>query len=145
MPPADTPEAGTPRSDDSFEAPWPWILGLIGVDYFSTLAYQPSLAFEAAGPLAPLATLPLVGITLVADRFGQRNVGIVYGWVFAAHMVGAAIASWVAGIVRDSVGDYAAAFVAAGWIAILAGFAAMFIGRPGRSASPTVPTEPATA
>ena len=40
-------------------------------------------------------------------------------------MIGAAIAAWVAGIVRDSVGDYAAAFVAAGWIAIVAGFAAL--------------------
>ena len=53
-------------------------------------------------------------------------------------MIGAAIAAWVAGIVRDSVGDYAAAFVAAGWIAIVAGFAALAIGRPGRA-------EPATA
>jgi fucose permease len=46
-------------------------------------------------------------------------------------MVGAAIAAWVAGIVRDSVGDYAYAFVAAGWIAIIAGFAALAIRRPG--------------
>jgi fucose permease len=44
-------------------------------------------------------------------------------------MVGAAIAAWVAGVVRDSVGDYAAAFVAAGWIAIIAGFAALAIRR----------------
>jgi sugar phosphate permease len=44
-------------------------------------------------------------------------------------MVGAAIAAWVAGIVREHVGDYAAAFVAAGWIAIVAGFAALMIKR----------------
>ena len=88
------------------------------------------------------ATVPPT-VALVADRFGQRNIG--YGWVFAAHMIGAAIAAWVAGIVRDSVGDYAAAFVAAGWIAILAGFAAMFIGRPDRSATAAVPTEAAAA
>ena len=31
---------------------------------------------------------------------------------------------------RENVGDYAPAFVAAGWIAILAGFAAMAIRRP---------------
>jgi sugar phosphate permease len=53
----------------------------------------------------------------------------VYGWVFAAHQLGAAIAAVVAGVVHDRVGDYTAAFVAAGWIAIVAGFAALAIRR----------------
>ncbi|HEV7809241.1 MAG TPA: MFS transporter [Candidatus Limnocylindrales bacterium] len=91
-----------------------------------------------------IATVPPT-VALVADRFGRHNVGVVYGWVFAAHMIGAAIAAWVAGIVREHVGDYAAAFVAAGWIAIIAGFAALAIRRNGPDVLPTPGPGEATA
>jgi sugar phosphate permease len=99
-------------------------------------------AFAVLFGLDYIATVPPT-VALVADRFGQHNVGVVYGWVFASHMVGAAVAAWVAGIVRESVGDYAAAFVAAGWIAIVAGFAALAIRRKGPDADIPVVAAPA--
>ncbi|HEV8696801.1 MAG TPA: MFS transporter [Candidatus Limnocylindrales bacterium] len=100
-------------------------------------------AFAILFGLDYIATVPPT-VALVADRFGRHNVGVVYGWVFASHMVGAAVAAWVAGIVRENVGDYAAAFVAAGWIAIVAGFAALAIRRKGPDADvPVVVSAPA--
>lgn len=100
----------------------PWITTPGGLAFFAILF-----------GLDYIATVPPT-VSLVADSFGRRNVGTVFGWVFCAHQVGAALAAWIGGVARQMAGDYALAFVAAGVLAVMAGMLALRIQR--RAAQP---------
>jgi hypothetical protein len=54
------------------------------------------------------------------EHFGVERSGVVFGWVFAAHMVGAGIAASFAGAVRAHTGDYRIAWLTAGLLCLLA-------------------------
>jgi sugar phosphate permease len=82
-----------------------------------------------------IATVPPT-VALVADRFGRLNVGTVFGWVFLSHQIGAALASYLGGVSRDSFGDYTAAFLGAGILAVMAAMMALLLRRRPAPANP---------
>ncbi|WP_029215548.1 MFS transporter [Kallotenue papyrolyticum] len=85
-------------------------------------------AFAILFGLDYIATVPPT-TTLVADTFGRRQVGTIFGWIFCAHQVGAALAAWLGGVIHDWLGVYGPAFVAAGALAVLAAGLALLIDR----------------
>jgi MFS family permease len=85
-----------------------------------------------------VATVPPTAI-LCTRIYGPERGPIVFGWVFASHMIGAAVAAVVSGAIRDTAGDYATAWYLSGALAILAAVAVLFIPRTqgARSAAPS--------
>jgi len=66
-----------------------------------------------------VATVPPT-VRLTADIFGRRNVGLMFGWIAAAHQLGAATAAFGAGAVRTWLGSYQVAFMTSGLLCLIA-------------------------
>lgn len=75
-----------------------------------------------------IATVPPT-VALVADTFGRRQVGSVFGWVFFSHQVGAALAAYLGGVARVAFGDYQLAFFIAGLLGITGAALALRVNR----------------
>lgn len=71
-----------------------------------------------------IATVPPT-VALANRTFGERDGPIVFGWVVVGHQIGAAVAAFGAGLVRQETGSYSPAFFAAGAFAVLASLAVL--------------------
>jgi len=79
----------------------------------------PLLFFVVFYGLDWIATVPPT-IELIRRYFGLGKTGIVWGWVFASHMVGAGVAATYAGVIRDLEGSYFLAWITAAVLCVVA-------------------------
>jgi len=110
---------------DRFDNRWLlfWYYGLRGL----SLLYLPASDFTFVGlgifamfyGLDWIATVPPT-VKLCAERFGRERANLVFGWVFAAHQLGAAAAAYGAGLSRTTLDTYLPAFFTAGALCIVA-------------------------
>ncbi len=76
-----------------------------------------------------IATVPPT-VRLTAQTFGEQGVAVYFGWIAATHQLGAASAAWMAGVLRESTGDYLSAFLSAGILCLAASIMVSLIDRP---------------
>ena len=98
-----------------------WYYGLRGL----ALLYLPfaEFTFKGLSPFALfygldwIATVPPT-VALTVKAFGRDKASLVFGWIFAAHQLGAACAAYGAGTTRTVLSTYVPAFVVAGALCI---------------------------
>jgi sugar phosphate permease len=66
---------------------------------------------------------------LTAQLFGRERAGVAFGWMYAAHMIGASFAAYGAGYSRSVLQTYLPAFYAAGALCLVAALLVWLIER----------------
>ena len=94
---------------------------------FSTIQAS-TLVFVIFYGLDWIATVPPT-VMLCRTILGPDRGTIIYGWVFAAHQIGASIAALGAAVVRVKFGDYAAAFYISGALCLITSYFVLQIGK----------------
>ncbi len=116
-----------------------WYYGLRGL----SLLFLPMSSFSLYGlslfavfyGLDWIATVPPT-VKLAGQAFGRERAPLVFGWIFTAHQLGAAIAALGAGLSRDALASYLPAFYLAGAACLVAALLALAIRRPRPAAVP---------
>ena len=93
----------------------------------SSSVQPPIIVFVVIYGLDWVATVPPTA-ALCRELFGADGP-IVYGWVFAAHQVGAATAAVLAGVLRDAAGEYTWAWFGAAGLCVVAAVVSLGVSR----------------
>ena len=110
-----------------------WYYGLRGLSLFwlphSTFTLYGLSLFAMFYGLDWIATVPPT-VKLTGAAFGSARAGMVFGWVFAGHQLGAAVAAFGAGMSRSVLLSYTPALYVAGGACLAAAIAVLTIARP---------------
>lgn len=109
-------------------------LSLLALPYIDFTATSLAL-FALVYGLDWIATVPPT-LKLTNITFGEANAPILFGWIMVGHQIGAAIAAFGAGLIREEAGSYTLAFLIAGLFGVLAAMALAISARPSRTAAP---------
>ncbi|WP_307794873.1 MFS transporter [Alkalihalobacillus sp. BA299] len=112
---------------DRFDNRWLlfWYYGLRGLSLLilpyalEMNSYVMLIGFAVFYGLDWIATVPPT-IRLASDYFGKERGVIIYGWVFAAHQVGAGVAAFLGGYFYEVYHSYTLTFITAGVLCIVA-------------------------
>jgi predicted MFS family arabinose efflux permease len=91
-------------------------------------------AFAVFYGLDWFATIPPT-VRITAERFGPKKANLTFGWIFTAHMLGAAAAALGAGVSRTELMTYLPALYVAGVACVIAAALVLTIARPHRAAA----------
>ena len=109
-----------------------WYYGLRGLSLFwlpySTFTLYGLATFAMFYGLDWIATVPPT-VKLAAQEFGKERAGMIFGWVFASHQLGAAVAAYGAGLTRTLLLTYNPALFAAGAACLVAAVSVLLIRR----------------
>ncbi len=121
-----------------------WYYGLRGLSllflpYAFDLSFYGLSLFAVFYGLDWVATVPPT-VRLTADVFGRDKAGLVFGWIFTGHQLGAAVAAYGAGAIRTGLDDYLLAFVIAGGFCLVAAVMSLAVGRAGDASEDAIPS-----
>jgi MFS family permease len=109
-----------------------WYYALRGLSLFwlphSTFTLYGLSIFAMFYGLDWIATVPPT-VKLAATTFGRERAPMVFGWIFAAHQIGAAVAAFGAGMTRTLLLTYTPALYAAGAACLVAALLALMASR----------------
>ena len=123
-----------------------WYYGLRGLSLFwlphSEFTLYGLSTFAMFYGLDWVATVPPT-VKLAGSAFGKERAGMVFGWIFASHQIGAAVAAYGAGFVRTILLTYNPALYAAGGACLVAALIVLAIRRPAKAPLPVPAAAPA--
>ena len=116
-----------------------WYYGLRGLSLlalpFSSFSFYGLTVFAVFYGLDWIATVPPT-VRLTGQSFGRDRAPLIFGWIFTAHQIGAAVAAFGAGASREALASYFPAFATAGLACLIASLCVVTIRRRAVDAVP---------